>query len=125
MCPVDKRKLALIHIIKKELKLSDSEYRRMLKEAAGVESSKYLDDNRFRQLMNYFVRSRHYRVNSFGLTIRQKLYIKYLAREIGWSPEHLDNFLNKYYRKSRVDDLNRKEAAKVIESLKNIRQRHS
>lgn len=118
---MDKKKIALVHIIKKELNLSDEEYRDILREAAGVNSSKDLDEEKFRKLMNFFVRSRYYRVNKFGLTIRQKLYIQYLARELGWEAGHLDNFIHKYYHERNLGSLTKKEAIKVIESLKQIR----
>lgn len=120
MSPIDRKKLALIHIIKKELKLSNGEYRNILQEAAGVDSAKGLDEEKFRKLMRYFVRSKHYQVNKFGLTIRQKLYIKFLAQKLSWSDNHLKNFIRKYYHKPHIDKLTRKEAIKVIESLKNI-----
>lgn len=119
---MDKKKLALIHIVKKELGLSDAEYRGLLQKAAGVSSAKDLDDEKFRVLMNYFVRSPHYRLNPQGLTIRQKLFIKYLAQQLHWDQIHLDNFIHKYYGKTGIDTLTRKEAIKVIESLKHIRQ---
>jgi len=114
--------LALIHIIKKELALSDTEYRDILQEVTGVQSAKELDEEKFRRLMNYFVRSRYYQVNPFGLTMRQKLYIKYLAKGMGWEDEHLENFLRKYYHKSYIDELTRREAIKAIESLKHVMQ---
>lgn len=117
---IDRKKLALIHIIKKELNLSDTEYRNILKEATGTRSAKELDEEKFKKLMYYFVRSRHYRLNPFGLTIRQKLFINYLAQQIGWTAEHLGNFIHKYYHKLNVDRLTRQEAIKLIESLKNI-----
>lgn len=119
---IDRKKLALIHIIKKELGLSDNEYRNILQEAAGVMSAKELDEEKFRRLMNYFVRSKYYLVNPFGLTMRQKLYIKYLAQEMNWDEGHLNNFIRKYYHQSNVDKLTRKAAIKVIESLKNIKE---
>jgi hypothetical protein len=118
---IDKKKLALIHIIKRELNLSDEDYRDILFRASGVKSAKDLDETSFRKLMHYFVRSKHYRLNSFGLTLRQKLYIKYLAHELGWDERHLENFIHKYYHKSDMGTLTRKEAIKAIESLKNIR----
>lgn len=117
---LDRKKLALIHIIKKELNLNDTEYRNMLWEAARVKSAKDLDEEKFRKLMNYFVRSRYYQVNPFGLTIRQKLYVKYLAQRLGWEEEHLNNFIHKYYHKSDIDGLTKMEAIKVIESLKGV-----
>ncbi len=120
---MDKKKLALIHIIKKELNLGDKEYRNILQAASGVSSAKDLDDNKFRSLMNYFARSEYYQVNQFGLTIRQKLYIKSLANGISWTEVHLNNFLRKYFHKEAVDQLTRREAMGVIESLKNIKIR--
>lgn len=119
---IDNKKLALVHIIKKELSLSDEEYRKILREAAQVESARDLDPEKFRKLMNFFVRSRYYQVNPFGLTMRQKLYIQYLARNLGWTSEHLGNFLHKYYRKTAVESLTKKEAIKAIESLKSVRE---
>lgn len=117
---MDKKKLALIHIIKKELGLSEAEYRNILFESARVKSAKDLDEEKFRRLMRYFVRSRHYRLNKDGLTIRQKLYIDYLARNVSWTSEHLDNFIKKYYHQKGIYSLSRVQASKVIESLKNI-----
>jgi hypothetical protein len=119
---MDRRKLAVIHIVKKELNLSDTEYRNILWKAAGVESAKELNNEKFRKLMNYFVRSKHYQLNPYGLTIRQKLLIKYLADKLGWDDIHLSNFINKYYHKRDIEKLTRKEAIKLIESLKNVRE---
>lgn len=119
---MDKKKIALVHIIKKELNLSDTEYRSILWQAAGVSSSKDLDEEKFRSLMNFFVRSPYYQVNKSGLTLRQKLYIKYLAQEIGWEIDHFNNFLHKYYHKQNIEKLTKYEAIKVIESLKKIRE---
>lgn len=118
---MDRKKLALIHIIKKELDLNESEYRKILWKAAGVNSAKELDEAKFKKLMYYFVRSKHYRLNPYGLTIRQKLYIKHLTGELGWDQKHLNNFIHKYYHKVYIDKLTRKEAIRLIESLKNIK----
>jgi len=117
---MDRKKLALIHIIKKDLKLSDDEYRKILLETAGVESARDLTAEGFRALMNYFVRSKHYKVNKNDLTIKQKMYVKYLLFDLGWDFDHFTNFLIKYYHKSRIDWLTKKEASHLIESLKNI-----
>jgi hypothetical protein len=117
---MDRKKLALIHIIKKDLKLSDAEYRSILMRTAGVRSSRDLTPEGFAKLMNYFVRSRHYQVNQNGLTIRQKMFIKHLLFELGWSFDHFTNFLAKYYHTKRIDTLSKKAASHLIESLKNI-----
>jgi len=120
---MDRKKLALIHIIKRELNLSDEAYRDILFRAAGVESAKDLDAAKFRKLMNHFVRSPYYRVNQRGLTLRQKILIQSLARDLGWDTRHLDNFIRKYHHCPGCLDLSRREAINVIESLKQIRNR--
>lgn len=122
MAVIDHKKLALIHIVKRELNLSEQEYRDILHRAAGVQSARELTEETFRKLMRFFVRSGHYRLNRRGLTIKQKLYIGYLASQLHWEQSHLDNFIAKYYHQRGIDALSRKEAIKVIESLKNIRQ---
>ena len=119
---LDKKKLAVIHIVKKELNLSDTEYRRILKETCGVQTAKELDEVGFRKLLNYFVRSKYYQVNPQGLTLKQKLYIQYLAKDLGWDKLHLSNFMRKYYGKSNILDFSKKEAIKLIEALKNIKK---
>lgn len=50
---IDQKKLALIHIVKKELQLSDEEYRHILFKAVGVHSAKELDERKFSKLMNH------------------------------------------------------------------------
>lgn len=117
---MDRKKLALIHIIKKELNLSDEKYREMLYKAAGVHSAKDLTEESFRKLMNYFVRSEHYQANRNGMTIKQKLFIQSLVKEVGWSEEHLKNFLHKYYHVETLKELTKTQASYVIESLKHI-----
>lgn len=120
MTLLDHKKLALIHIVKRELNLSDQEYRDMLEQVAGVRSARNLDYEGFRRLMRAFTRSSHYRVNPHGLTLRQKLFIKHLVADLAWDQDHLNNFLNKYYKKGRVEELSRKEASKVIVALQKI-----
>jgi hypothetical protein len=118
---LDRKKLALIHIVKKELGISDRDYRCLLRRVAGVETSKDLDDAGFRTLMRFFVRSDYYRANSFGMTLKQKLFIKALVSQLGWEESHLTNFIRKYYRRDGLDVLTRKEASHLIESLKAVR----
>ncbi len=119
------RKLAVIHIVKKELSLSDGEYRDTLEKVTGVRSAKDLDDRSFRKLMNYFARSRYYRINKDGLTFRQKMYIKNLKDQLDWNELHFKNFMKKYYKKTTIETLTKKEASKVIESLKNVLKHES
>ena len=117
---MDRKKLAVIHIVKRELGLSDQEYRDILQRVTGVRSAKDMDEEGFRRLMRYFAGSKHYRINQYGMTFRQKLYIKHLVEDLGWGARHFRNFLKKYYKKTDIAMLTKKEAGKVIESLKNI-----
>ncbi len=121
---LDHKKLAVIHIVKRELDLCDDDYRDILERETGVRSAKYLDEKGFRKLMRSFAASGYYRLNRHGLTLRQKIYIKHLADDLSWDKQHFKNFLNKYYHKKEIDKLTKIEASNVIESLKNILKRH-
>ena len=117
---LDKKKLALIHIVKKELGASDEEYRDTLEKVTGVRSAKDLDETAFQRLLRYFTRSKRYQINQYGLTFRQKYFIKHLVEDLSWDEDHFHNFLKKYYHKTEIDELTKADASKVIESLKNI-----
>jgi hypothetical protein len=119
---LDRKKLAVIHIVKKELEMKDEDYRCILRRIAGVETSKDLDEAGFRKLMRFFVRSDYFRANGFGMTLKQKMFIKSLASQLGWDPRHLTNFIRKYYQRPDLDHLDRKGASKLIESLKAVRE---
>ena len=122
---MDRKKLALVHIVKKELGLSDEEYRAILMREAGVASARDLNEESFRRLMRFMVRSRYYLVNRRGLTLRQKLYIDHLKQALGWTDEHLANFLHKYFKCHGLTDLTRAEASKAILALKHMVQRQN
>ena len=119
---IDHKKLAVIHIVKRELGFSDEEYRDFLEKSCGVRSAKELNEITFRRLMRDFARSRHYRLNREGLTIRQKLYILHLVEELGWSRSHFNNFLHKYYHQTDIDGCSKGEASRLIESLKQVKK---
>jgi Bacteriophage Mu, GemA protein len=117
---LDKKKLAVIHIVKKELGLSDREYRDQLENITGVRSAKCLDERGFRKLMSYFARSKYYRINQDGITFRQKMYIRSLKDQLHWPEPHFVNFLKKYYKNPDIHTFTKKEAANLIESLKKV-----
>lgn len=117
---LDHKKLAVIHITRKELGLDEKEYRDTLEKVTGARSSSELDEAGFRKLMRYFARSHHYRVNQYGMTFRQKLYIRHLVEDLGWDESHFANFLHKYYHTDAVEKLGKADASKLIESLKHI-----
>jgi hypothetical protein len=117
---LDPNKLAVIHIVKKELNLSDTEYRDTLEKFAGVRSAKDLGERGFRKLMNYFARSKYYRAKRNGISFRQKMFIRDLKAQLDWDDPHFKNFLKKYYKKESIETFSKKEAGKLIESLKNV-----
>ena len=121
---LDHKKLAVIHIVKKELAVSDQEYRDTMEKVAGVRSAKDLDEAGFQRLMRYFARSGHYRASREGITFRQRMYIKHLVKDLAWDATHCANFLKKYYKTAEIGTLSKKEGSKVIESLKHILAGH-
>ena len=122
---MDKKKLAVIHIVKRELSLSDEEYRNILERVAGVRSSKDLTDSQFHKLMRYFVRTWHYRVTSKGITLRQKYYIKQLKKDLGWDDSHFQNYINKYFHNRDLDNYSKHDASNLIVALNAILSSHS
>lgn len=93
------KKIALIHKIKSDLKISDSDYRDILLKSAGVSSSKELDEAGFKKVMKYFSSTYFYKKNNFSITLKQKMYIQHLAHNLKWDNSHLDNYIKKYYHK--------------------------
>ncbi|MDR4499087.1 MAG: regulatory protein GemA [Candidatus Scalindua sp.] len=121
---MDKKKLAVIHIVKKELFLSDEEYRNILERVAGVRSSRDLTDSQFHKLMRYFVRTMHYRVTGKGITLRQKYYIKQLKKDLGWDDSHFQNYINKYFHNRDLETYSRHDASNLIVALNTILRSH-
>ncbi len=121
---MDKKKLAVIHIVKRELSLSDDEYRNTLERVAGVRSAKDLTDDQFHKLMRYFVRTRHYRVASKGITLRQKYYLRQLKERLQWDDSHFRNYIHKYFHNRDLSAYTKHDASNLIVALKSILKIH-
>jgi len=121
---MDKKKLAVIHIVKRELSLSDDEYRNTLERIAGVRSAKDLTDDQFHKLMRYFVRTRHYRVANKGITLRQKYYLRQLKERLQWDDSHFQNYIHKYFYNRDLSTYSRHDASNLIIALKSILKIH-
>ena len=121
---MDKKKLAVIHIVKRELSLSDDEYRNTLERIAGVRSAKDLTDDQFHKLMRYFVRTRHYRVTSKGITLRQKYYLRQLKERLQWDDSHFQNYIHKYFHNRDLNTYTKHDASNLIVALKSILKIH-
>ncbi|KHE92427.1 hypothetical protein S225a_11230 [Candidatus Brocadiaceae bacterium S225] len=121
---MDKKKLAVIHIVKRELSLSDDEYRNILERIAGVRSAKDLTDDQFHKLMRYFVRTRHYRVTNNGITMRQKYYLQHLKERLQWDDTHFQNYIHKYFHNRDLNTYTKHDASNLIVALKSILKTH-
>ena len=121
---MDKKKLAVIHIVKRELSLSDDEYRNTLERIAGVRSAKDLTDDQFHKLMRYFVRTRHYRVANRGITLRQKYYLRQLKERLQWGDSHFQNYIHKYFHNRDLNTYSKHDASNLIVALKSILKIH-
>ena len=121
---MDKKKLAVIHIVKKELSLSDEEYRNILEQVTGFRSSKDLTDSQFHKLMRYFVRTRHYRTTSKGITIRQKYFLRQLKNQLKWDDDHFGNYMHKYFHHQELESFTKHDASNLIVALKAILNSH-
>jgi hypothetical protein len=117
---IDNKKNAVIHAVKKECKLSDEEYRNILKESAGVTSSKELDDAGFKKVMNYFMRTLYFKKEKNGITLKQKMFIEGLKSDLKWDNDHFKNYLNKYYHIEKIENIDKITASHIIISMKNI-----
>ncbi len=121
---MDNKKLAVIHIVKRELSLSDEEYRNILERVAGVRSSRDLTDSQFHKLMRYFVRTLHYRVTGKGITLRQKYYINQLKKDLCWDDSHFQNYINKYFHNRDLETYSKHDASNLIVTLNAILSSH-
>jgi len=122
---MDKKKLAVIHIVKRELSLSDDDYRDILERVASVRSAKDLTDDQFHKLMRYFVRTRHYRVTGKGITLRQKYYIRQLKERLQWDDSHFQNYIHKYFHSRDLNSYTKHDASNLIVALKAVLKSHN
>jgi phage gp16-like protein len=125
-------KIALIHVAKNQLHLSDEYYREILAGLSGKTSSKDLDDNEFDKLIKLFKRlgfRQRVRKNVvsktreiWGCSESQRAKIEALwrtkAREK--SNASLQNFIFRIVKKS-VAFLTHEDVRKIIKALENIK----
>ena len=107
--------LAAIHILRKELGLTESEYRAILREVAGVESARYLDESGDRAVMA--------RLYALGDERREAAKSRYLPAQ-----DRTANYLLGFVRRASgnsaitkaadLSALTGKEAYRTIEALK-------
>jgi Bacteriophage Mu, GemA protein len=126
---ISKPKLVLLHTAKNKLHLSDPEYRTILREAAGVNSARDLDDDGFKQVLTRFqalgfktLREQR----SFGdrpgfATPAQLELIRYRWRQYtGGHDEGLEHWIEKWYGISALRFLDSDAASKALTALKRM-----
>ena len=120
MAKISQQKLAVIHLTKNKLGLTDEEYRRRMFASVGVRSAKDLTEEMFRKVLRDFVRSPFYQANDSGMTLKQKWFIENLAKKMGWDSQHLNHFITKHFHEQDLGSLNKKEASYLINALKHM-----
>jgi hypothetical protein len=137
---INNKQKALLHVAKAQLGLTEEEYRDILKNHGGAESSVHLDEFGLEKVMRFFseigfkrkkdkgLRSKEKGPRRKDLTILasegQRKVIYHLMEDLGWWPARLMGFIEKMTGKERPEELTKREAAKVIEGLKAMRNRN-
>lgn len=126
---IDRAKLAVIHVAKKQLDLDEDDYRAMLRSEAGVDSARDLDEAGARRVMLWFENHGFKRDGKAKGTAADRRPIVKKARAL-WISLHqldevtnpadkaLDAFARSITGKDTLHFATNGEAAKVVEALK-------
>ena len=126
---INSRQKALLHVAKAQLRLTNEEYRDILRAHGGAESSKYLDEIGMERVMTFFqslgfktkqARRANLRLRASGSQIR---LIYHLMEDLGWVPKRLYGFILKMTGEDYPERLTKEQASNVIEGLKKMRDR--
>lgn len=106
--------LAKVHIARKDLGLSEEEYRATLRELFGTESAAQLSEGQLGELVEHFLhrgwrgpldlsdRPGFLKIADSDPYARQKRYILALARRLGWRPGVLQRYMRAKVRASSL-----------------------
>jgi len=131
---IDKTKIALLHIAKARLGLSDGAYRDCLRHVAGVASSTELDEHGFEVLMRHFTRRgfvSDYRARGFGerpgmASFKQVNLIRRLwaeATDDEGDDLTLGRWMERRFGVAALRFADQRQAQKIIAALKNWTRR--
>jgi hypothetical protein len=133
--PIGRKKKALIHIAKEDLRLEEESYRQILKGVAGVESTTRLTEEGFERVMKRFqemgfkgLLPHPYHPMPKGrliplgspqgleaITSNQQDFISYLLQRLSWDEEHYRAFCQRIIKRS--DPLTKRDGQKIIIGL--------
>jgi hypothetical protein len=140
--PIGRKKKAIVHIAKEDLRLNEESYRQILKGVAGVESATQLTEEGFEKVMRRFQEMGFkgllpdpYQAVPKGrlippespqgeqtITPNQLNFISYLLEKLGWDEEHYRALCLRIIKKP--DPLTKRDGQKMIIGLMAIlRQR--
>ena len=127
---INNKQKAILHIAKAQLGLSEEQYREILKAQGGAESSVQLDDFGFEKVLRFFGKmgfkkkraTRRVAPTDFA-TEGQRKVLYHLMEDLGWWTSRLLGFIKKMTGKEHVEQLSGREAQRVIEALKAMRNR--
>lgn len=132
--PISKKQLALIHVARSKLGISEDEYRACLVQIAGVESSTHLDRGGFEAVMGFFEYLGFAPLNPRGptygdrpgfATSAQLQLIRELWHEYtgGAKEDALNKWLLRCFKVSSLRFLKMEQARKAITALKAMKSR--
>lgn len=133
--PIGRKKKAVVHIAKENLKLDEETYRQILKGIAGVESSTQLTRDGFEKVMKRFqemgfrgLLSDPYEPIPKGrlipegskdgyesITTNQLNFITYLLEKLGWDERHYLSFCKRVIKNPKP--LTKRDGQKIIIGL--------
>jgi hypothetical protein len=132
---IGRKKKALVHIAKEDLRLDEESYRQILKGVAGVESATRLTEEGFENVMKRFQEMGFKGLLPYpyhpvpkgrlipsgspqgleSITSNQQDFISYLLKRLIWDEEHYHAFCQRIIK--RPDPLTKRDGQKIIIGL--------
>ena len=133
--PIGRKKKALVHIAKEDLRLDEESYRQILKGVAGVESATRLTEGGFENVMKRFQEMGFKGLLPYpyhpvpkgrlipsgspqgleSITSNQQDFISYLLERLIWDEGHYHAFCQRIIK--RPDPLTKRDGQKIIIGL--------
>lgn len=128
---INNKQKALLHVAKAQLGLAEEEYREILKAHGGAESSVHLSEFGFEKVMRFLAEQLGFKQKkpkkapdlSILASVAQRKIMYHLMEDLGWTPTRLFGFIKKMAGKDVPEIVTKKEALKIIEGLKAMRDR--
>ena len=113
--------LALIHIARNQIEISEEDYRALLRSNFKVDSSKNLTPTQFKKLMEIFENKLGFVRVTGELSQAQYKKIRKICNLLKWNRERINGFVTRQLGEHKaIETLNKSEANKVIEGLKGV-----